>query len=134
MAEVPLFLVALLVARGLPALAYRHRVGTRRASIAGLMQATTLTFVIVATQIGRAALLISPTTSASLLAAGLLSAALFPAAALRLMGSEPSAHEPHPAKKHHVAAPGPIAALAPRTGHRRSRWVHTPGQAHRGDG
>jgi ABC-type Co2+ transport system permease subunit len=60
--------------------------------VAGLMQATTLTFVIVATQIGLAAGLISPTTSASLLAAGLLSAALFPAAALRLLvptGSAP---------------------------------------------
>ena len=109
LAEVPLFLVALLVARGLPALAYRHRVGTRRAGIAGLMQATTLTFVIVATQIGRAALLISPTTSASLLAAGLLSAALFPAAALRLMGAEPSAHKPRPAKEQHAAAPDPTA-------------------------
>ena len=49
------------------------------------MQATTLTFVIVATQIGLAARLISPTTSASLLTAGLLSAALFPAVALRLL-------------------------------------------------
>lgn len=93
LAEVPLFLVALLVARGLPAFIYRHRVGTRRACIAGLMQATTLTFVIVATQIGRAADLISSTTSASLLAAGLLSAALFPAAALRLMAATRPPHE-----------------------------------------
>jgi Kef-type K+ transport system membrane component KefB len=85
LAEVPLFLVALLVVRGLPALAYRRRVGLRRAFIAGLMQATTLTFVIVATKIGVATELISSTTSASLLAAGLLSAALFPAAALWLM-------------------------------------------------
>jgi multidrug efflux pump subunit AcrB len=53
------------------------------------MQATTLTltltFVTVATQIGLAARLISPTTSASLLTAGLVSAALFPAVALRLL-------------------------------------------------
>jgi Kef-type K+ transport system membrane component KefB len=84
-AEVPLFLAALLVVRGVPALLYTRLVGTRHALVAGLMQATSLTFVIVATQIGLAARLISPTTSASLLSAGLLSAALFPAAALRLL-------------------------------------------------
>ena len=84
-AEVPLFLAALLVVRGLPALLYTRFVGLRHASVAGLMQATTLTFVIVATEIGLAARLISTTTSASLLTAGLLSAALFPTLALRLL-------------------------------------------------
>jgi hypothetical protein len=49
--------------------------------------------VIVATQIGLLTGKISPTTAASLLAAGLLSAALFPAGALRLLsrGAEPAA-------------------------------------------
>ena len=94
-AEVPLFLVAFLVVRGLPALLYARIVGTRHALVAGLMQATSLTFVIVATQIGLAARLISPTTSASLLAAGLLSAALFPAAALRLL-TPPGQPAPEP--------------------------------------
>src|SRR3984957_4868009 len=84
-AEVPLFLIALLAVRGLPALLYARFIGTRHAIVVGFMQATTLTFVIVATQIGLAARLISPTTSASLLTAGLLSAALFPAVALRLL-------------------------------------------------
>jgi Kef-type K+ transport system membrane component KefB len=93
-AEVPLFLLALLLVRGLPALLYTRFVGFRRARIAGLMQATTLTFVIVATQIGLAAGLINSTTSASLLAAGLLSAALFPAAALRLLIPRGPAPEP----------------------------------------
>jgi Kef-type K+ transport system membrane component KefB len=93
-AEVPLFLIALLLVRGLPALLYARFVGTRRAAVAGLMQATTLTFVIVATQIGLAAGQITPTTSASLLTAGLLSAALFPAAALRLLAPEGAAPEP----------------------------------------
>jgi Kef-type K+ transport system membrane component KefB len=94
-AEVPLFLAALLVVRGLPALLYARLVGTRHALVAGLMQATSLTFVIVATQIGLAARLISPTTSASLLSAGLLSAALFPAAALRLL-TAPAQPAPEP--------------------------------------
>jgi len=90
-AEVPLFLGTLLLVRGLPALFYLHFVGTRRAQVAGLLQATTLTFVIVATQIGLAAGQITPTTAASLLTAGLLSAALFPAGALRLLPGRPAA-------------------------------------------
>ena len=85
LAEVPLFLLALLLVRGLPALLYQHRTGTRRAAAAGLLQATTLTFVIVATQIGLATGKITPTAAASLVAAGLLSAALFPGGALRLL-------------------------------------------------
>jgi Kef-type K+ transport system membrane component KefB len=84
-AVVPLFLAALLLVRGVPALAYRRLAGTRRAAAAGLLQATTLTFVIVATQIGIATAKTTPTAAASLLAAGLLSAALFPGAALRLL-------------------------------------------------
>jgi len=85
LAEVPLFLLALLVVRGLPALAYIHLIGRRLVPVAGLMQSTTLTFVIVASQVGLATGLISTTSSASLLAAGLLSAAVFPGAAMRLL-------------------------------------------------
>ena len=90
-AEVPLFLVALLVVRGLPALLYRRSTGTRRAEAAGLLQAITLTFIIVASQIGLATGKITPTAAASLLAAGLLSSALFPIGAQRLLspGAEP---------------------------------------------
>lgn len=91
LAEVPLFLVALLVVRAVPALLYARRFGKRRAGVAGLMQATSLTFVIVATQIGIASAQISPATGAALLAAGLLSAALFPAIALKLLTTEPVA-------------------------------------------
>ena len=62
------------------------------------MEATSLTFVIVATQIGVAARLISTATSASLLAAGLLSAAIFPTVALRLLAQpQPDPAEPQPA-------------------------------------
>ena len=54
------------------------------------MQAATLTFVIVASQIGTASGQISRTTGAALLAAGLLSAALFPALAVKLLPAEPA--------------------------------------------
>ena len=85
LAEVPLFLAALLLVRGLPALLYARFAGRRRAVVAGLLQATTLTFVIVAVQIGLADGKITPTAAASLLTAGLLSAILFPAVAQRLL-------------------------------------------------
>ena len=74
-----------MLVRGLPALLYRRRTGTRRAAAAGLLQATTLTFVIVATQIGLATGKITPTVAASLVAAGLLTSALFPAGAQQLL-------------------------------------------------
>ena len=76
--KIPLFLVALLVVRAVPAILYARLIGKRGAIAAGLMQATTLTFVIVAAQLGVATGQLSPTASASLLAAGLLSATIFP--------------------------------------------------------
>jgi Kef-type K+ transport system membrane component KefB len=85
LAAVPLFLAALLLVRGLPALLYVRFTGRRRAAAAGLLQATTLTFVIVAAQAGLAGGKITPTAAASLLAAGLLSAAVFPAVARRFL-------------------------------------------------
>src|SRR6185437_10590258 len=85
LAIVPLYLVALLVIRGGPALLYARAVGRRRAVAGGLLQATTLTFVIVATEIGVATGKVTPAAAAALVTAGLLSAALFPAAAARLL-------------------------------------------------
>jgi Kef-type K+ transport system membrane component KefB len=85
LAAVPLFLLALLVVRGAPALLYARAVGRRRAVAGGLLQATTLTFVIVATDIGRETGKLTPSIADALVAAGLLSAAIFPAAAARLL-------------------------------------------------
>jgi Kef-type K+ transport system membrane component KefB len=84
-AEVPLFVLALLAVRGLPAVLYRRTIGTRRAVAGGLLQSITLTFVIVATQIGLATGKLTPTLAAALVAAGLLSAGLFPGGAERLL-------------------------------------------------
>jgi Kef-type K+ transport system membrane component KefB len=98
-AEVPVFLLALLVVRAVPALAYVRLTGKRRAGAAGLMQATTLTFVIVATQIGIASGQVSPATGAALLAAGLLSATLFPPLAVKLLPAGASAVGTRPARE-----------------------------------
>jgi Kef-type K+ transport system membrane component KefB len=83
--RVPLLLVALLFVRGLPALLYRPLVGTRRSVAAGLLQATSLSFIVAATQIGRELGLITKATGAALIAAGLLSVLIFPIVALTLL-------------------------------------------------
>jgi Kef-type K+ transport system membrane component KefB len=84
-AMVPIFLVALLAVRGLPALLYRRLVGAREAAIAGLLQATSLPFIVAATAIGQDLGVIDAATSAALIAAGLLSVVLFPAAGVTLL-------------------------------------------------
>jgi hypothetical protein len=76
-------------------------VGRRRAATAGLLQATTLTFVIVATEIGLETGKLTPATAAALVAAGLLSAALFPAPAARLLA------RPGPGARAHIPRPRP---------------------------
>ena len=82
---VPLFLIALLLVRGLPALLYRLRLGTRHTVISGLLQATSLTFIVAATQIGVELHLITSATSAALVAAGLLSVIIYPLIGLTLL-------------------------------------------------
>ena len=82
---VPLFLAALLAVRGLPAWLYRSRVGTRRSLAAGLLQATSLPFIVAAAQIGMELGRLDQATGAALVAAGLLSVLAFPAAALAVL-------------------------------------------------
>src|ERR671922_226731 len=82
---VPLFLVVLLVVRGLPAWLYRSRVGSRRSVVAGLLQATSLPFIVAATQIGVELGKLDQATGAALVAAGLLSVLFFPLASLTIL-------------------------------------------------
>jgi Kef-type K+ transport system membrane component KefB len=88
---VPVFLAALVAARGLPALLYRRTLGTRRAAIAGLMQATSLPFIVAATAIGADLGLVDAAESAALIGAGLLSVLAFPLSGLVLLRREPAA-------------------------------------------
>lgn len=83
--RVPIFLLALLLVRGVPALLYRPIVGSRGSIIAGLLQATSLSFIVAATQIGLDLHLITKATAAALIAAGLLSVLIFPIIALTLL-------------------------------------------------
>jgi Kef-type K+ transport system membrane component KefB len=83
--RVPLILAALLVVRGAPALLYRPLVGGRRTIAASLLQATSLTFIVPATQIGRTLGLMSAATAAAFVAAGVLSVLFFPFLALTVL-------------------------------------------------
>jgi Kef-type K+ transport system membrane component KefB len=94
---VPLFLAALLAVRALPALIYR--LDRRETLAAGLLQATSLPFLVAATAIGRELGLVGAGEAAALVGAGLLSVLLFPAAGLALLQS-----------------PGPASARAGRFG------------------
>lgn len=95
--RVPLFLAAFLVVRTVPALLYRSSVANfREVLAAGLLQATTLPFVVAATTIGLRLQAIRPANAAALVAAGLLSVIIFPIVALRLLrppAADTRAHE-----------------------------------------
>jgi Kef-type K+ transport system membrane component KefB len=83
--RVPIFLVALMLVRGVPALFYRPLLGNRRTIVAGLLQATSLSFIVAATQIGLVLGLLTKATAAALVAAGLLSVLIFPLVALTIL-------------------------------------------------
>jgi Kef-type K+ transport system membrane component KefB len=86
LAHVLVFLAALLVVRGIPALVYRP-FAERRGQVvaAGLLQATSLSIPVVAGQIGLSLGLIGPQSYVALVAAGLLSVIVFPFVALPLL-------------------------------------------------
>jgi Kef-type K+ transport system membrane component KefB len=84
-ARVPLFLLAIYLARGLPAFVYVRLLGRSRAVIAGILQATTLPFIVAATQIGVPLGVVTRASAAALIAAGLLSVIISPALGLALL-------------------------------------------------
>jgi Kef-type K+ transport system membrane component KefB len=94
-AMVPVFLTALLISRGLPALVYRRVLDGPHTAIAGIMQATSLPFIVAATAIGMDLGLIEAAASAALIGAGLLSVLIFPLTGLLLLRrSAPAAAAP----------------------------------------
>lgn len=83
--RVPVFFVALLVVRGVPALLNVREIGGRATLAVGLLQATSLPFLVTATQIGLVLGKISGVTAAAVVCAGLLSVLVFPPTALGLL-------------------------------------------------
>jgi Kef-type K+ transport system membrane component KefB len=103
LARVPLFLAILLAVRGLPALLYRPLATTRETAAGALLQATSVGFFVVASQIGQDMGLISAANAAAVIAAGLLSVILFPVGALALLRQR---GEPKPAAEAAVSPSG----------------------------
>ena len=87
-ARVPLFLLAIILVRGLPAFVYVRLLGRSRAVIAGVLQATSLPFIVAATQIGLQLGVVTRASAAGLVAAGLLSVVISPALGLVLLRRE----------------------------------------------
>ncbi len=91
--RIPLFLVALLVVRGLPAWLYRRQMTPRQTVAAGLLQATSLPFIVAAARIGVALGEVTQATAAALIAAGLLSVLLFPVVSVSFLRTKEGARE-----------------------------------------
>jgi Kef-type K+ transport system membrane component KefB len=87
-ARVPLFFLAIVLARGVPAIVYVRLLGRSPAVIAGILQATSLPFIVAATQIGLQLGVVSRASAAGLVAAGLLSVIVSPALGLVLLRRE----------------------------------------------
>jgi len=109
LSRVPVFLAALLVVRGLPAVLYRSFGSGRQLVGAGLLQATSLSIPVVAGQIGVDLGLMRPTTYVALVAAGLISVVVFPLVSLGLLrtgGPLGTSDDEMPLVGHGVAAVG----------------------------
>ena len=95
--RVPLFLALLLLVRGVPALLYRSTLTGRETIAAGLLQASSLPFIVAATQIGLAVGAVTAANAAALVAAGLVSVLVYPVIALQILPKDPDAAAPVPA-------------------------------------
>ena len=85
--HVPVLVAAIYVIRGLPAILYAGLLGARRAFAAGLLQSTTLSFVLIASQIGQELGLLGASDVAALTAAALVSVLVNPVLALAVLGT-----------------------------------------------
>jgi Kef-type K+ transport system membrane component KefB len=84
-AQVPVFLLAIYLARGLPALIYVRLLGRLRSVIAGVLQSTTLPFVVAATEMGLGLGVVSRASAAALVTAALFSVVISPTVASALL-------------------------------------------------
>ena len=102
--RVPVFLAALLVMRGVPASLQVRSLGRRSAVAVGLLQATSLPFIVAAAQIGIELDRITPVTGAAMVTAGLLSVLVFPLVSLGLLRTPSAADVPAQHQREPVTA------------------------------
>jgi Kef-type K+ transport system membrane component KefB len=104
--RVPVLLVVLLAVRGLPAVLHVPSLGRRGAAAVGLLQATSLPFLVLVAQIGQATGRLSAVTGAALVCAGLLSVLVYPVLALRLLGRSSAVPAPRASEEELPEAAG----------------------------
>ena len=88
--RVPVFLVALLLVRGMPAALYLRAIGVKASSAVALLQATSLPVIVTAAQIGLALGVLLSVNAAALICAGVLSTLIFPTGALEILRRQDS--------------------------------------------
>jgi Kef-type K+ transport system membrane component KefB len=86
--EMGAFVVALLATHGAAAIAYRRVMAPRRLVAASLLGGTSLSLIIVATELGRQLGVMSTDTTTALVGAGMISVLAFPALALTILRRE----------------------------------------------
>ena len=117
-ARVPLFLLAIYLARGLSAVVYVPLLGRYRSAIAGVLQSTSLPFIVAATQIGLDLGVVSRASAAGLVAAGLLSVAISPTVALLML------RRGQPGAAARKGLPSPVMPVITAEDHALSRAEH----------
>jgi Kef-type K+ transport system membrane component KefB len=95
--RVPMFLVLFLIARGIPALIFRRQLGARATGALALLSATSLSFVITATDIGVRIGKLRDINATAIVGAAVVAMVIFPMGAQSLLqpkaAIEPSASE-----------------------------------------
>jgi len=104
LARVPLFLIMLLIVRGVPTLLYRNALEGHERRVLALFSATTLPLVVVITELGKATGRMLPENAAALVGAGILSVLIFPLIALSMRAPDQPAAA--------TAAVDPVAATS----------------------
>lgn len=88
--RVPLFLLLLLVVRGIPAWLYRRALPSKQRYALAFYSATALPLIVVITDIGKATGRMLPENATALVGAGILSVLIFPLIAMALRSRPPS--------------------------------------------
>ena len=86
--RIGMFVAFLLIIHMIPVMLYRKHLTGREVRAAGLLQATNLSFIVVACNLGLDSGEMRPITASALITAGLISALIFPALAQKLLAKE----------------------------------------------
>ena len=133
-ARVPMYLAWFLPCRGVPALLFRRRLGTRPTVALALLSATSLSFVLTATDIGVRIGKLRDINATALVGAAVLEMLIFPLGAQSLLArpDEPAAATPDPLPPTGLRPLGPEQPEQPGRRQATTAGTATAGPASRG--